>query len=90
MAKFKRASKLKTTILPDGYVAIFSTPTDRAYTLPPLGALAWEFFDGEHSTDDVIREVAKAIGTEETAQLRQQILDLTNELQQSGFLEDCC
>jgi len=89
MHKFKRASKLKTRILPDGCVAVFSSPRDPDCTLPPIGALAWELFDGEHSTEDVVTEVAKLIGCEETSELRQQILDLANELRHNGFLEDC-
>ncbi len=89
MPTLKRVSKLKTTILPDGYVAIFAGPADRAYTLPPLAALAWEFFDGEHSTEEIVTEVAKVVGTEETKELHDQIMDLSNELRKSGFLEDC-
>jgi hypothetical protein len=89
MPNLKRAAKLKTTILPDGYVAIFSAPTDYAYTLPPLGALAWEFFDGEHSIDQLVEDVARALGSEETAELHEQIVALTKELQRSGFLEEC-
>lgn len=89
MPKFKRASNAKTTILPDGYVAIFCAPLDNAFTLPPAGALAWEFFDGELSAQEVVTEVAKAIGTSDTAELQKQIFELTSELEKSGFLEKC-
>lgn len=88
MSNLKRATNLKTSILPDGYIAIFSAPTERAYTLPPLGALAWEFFDGEHSNDDVVAQVAKLIDSETTPLLRQQILELIDELRQNGFLKE--
>jgi hypothetical protein len=86
MHKLRRASNAKTTVLPDGYVAIFCAPLDNAFTLPPVGALAWEFFDGELSAQEVVAEVAKAIGANETAELHKQILELTRTLEESGFL----
>lgn len=89
MHKLKRASNSKTTLLPDGYIAIFCGSTDRALTLPPVGALVWEFSDGELSTQEIVTEVAKLIEAEETAELRKQIQDLTNELESNGFLEKC-
>ena len=89
MHKLKRAPNSKSTLLPDGYVAIFCGSTDRAFTLPPVGALVWEFSDGELSTQEVVTEVAKLIGTQETAELRKQIQDLTNVLEKNGLLEKC-
>jgi Coenzyme PQQ synthesis protein D (PqqD) len=88
-SKLKRASNAKTTVLPDGYVALFCAPSKNAFTLPPVGALAWEFFDGGLSAQEVATEVAKALGTEETADLRKQILKLSSELERNGFLEKC-
>jgi|AGTN01.2.fsa_nt_gi hypothetical protein len=89
MHKLKRTSNSKTSLLPDGYIAIFCGSTDRALTLPPVGALVWEFCDGELSTQDIVGEVAKLIGSEATPELRRQIQDLTNELEKNGFLEKC-
>jgi len=89
MTNFKRADKLTTTVLPDGYVAIFSAVTNCAYTLPPIGALAWEFFDGDHSIDEIVNEVLGVVGQRSTldaADLRQQISALAEELATSKFL----
>jgi hypothetical protein len=90
MTNFKRAEKLTTTVLPDGYVAIFSAATNCAYTLPPIGALAWEFFDGDHSIDDIVNELLAVVvpsSTLNAADLRQQISLLAEELEASKFLE---
>ncbi len=75
--------------MPDGYVAIFSTANDPAYTLPPLGALAWEYLDGDHSTEDFVREIAAVVGSENTTELPKQITELVHELERSGFLQEC-
>jgi hypothetical protein len=90
MPNLKRASAVKTTVLPDGYVALFSAPTDYAYTIPPAGAVAWEFFDGDTPIEDVIEEAAQALGVENSSDFSQQILNLAVELQKNGFLEPCC
>ena len=89
MTKLKRAPELKTTVLPDGYIAVFSGPSQNAYTIPPSGALAWEFFDGQNSTADVVKLVATELGVPESSELREQIEGLANELLKNGFLEPC-
>lgn len=89
MHKLKRAKNSKTSLLPDGYIAVFCGSSERALTLPPVGALVWEFSDGEMTTEDIITEVAKLLETNETPKLKKQIQDLTKELEKNGFLEKC-
>ncbi len=81
-----RRIDVKTTILPDGYLALFCPATNWAYSLPPLGALAWEFFDGQSSTEDVVQQVAKIVAVSDVENLRTQINELVSELMSNGFL----
>src|ERR1700722_5885734 len=84
----KRKAGIATTILPDGYVAVFCKDTCRAYTLPPIAGLAWEFFDGEHSEEEIVRKITTLMGENDaSADLREQITKLSEELFKNGFLE---
>lgn len=84
--KLKRSDNLKATILPDGYLALFATATNYAYTLPPLSALAWEFLDGQHTLEEVVREVVSAVGTVDEPALRRELLVLIDSLKENGFV----
>jgi hypothetical protein len=89
MSKLTRATDQKTTILPDGYIAVFSTTSNHAFTLPPMAALAWEFMDGEHSEEEIVQSVSQVLGSEVSlSELREQISQLVKELAEANFLVD--
>jgi len=87
MSKLTRAADQKTTILPDGYVAIFSTISNYAFTLPPIAALAWEFMDGDHTEQEIVQNLSQVLGSEVSLdELSEQISQLVTELTESNFL----
>lgn len=83
----RRNPEVKTTLLPDGYVVLFSTKTDWAHTLNPLGALVWEFCDGEHSVADIITELKELVCDLPEDGLSDQVNTFVTELLAGGLLE---
>src|SRR5688500_6603598 len=54
----RRKADVKTSVLPDGHVVLFSDTRDWGHTLNPRAALIWEFCDGEHTVAEIVSEVA--------------------------------
>lgn len=81
-----RNPDVKTTLLPDGYVVLFSTKTEWAHTLSPVGALVWEFCDGEHAVEEITSELSGLISDVEKEVLSDQVQSFVNELLKSGLL----
>lgn len=84
----RRNPDVKTTLLPDGYVVLFSTKTDWAHTLNPTGALVWEFCDGQHSVDELVSEVAGLLAGSDRKLLRTEVELLLQELLAAGLVFD--
>ncbi|HEY9868319.1 MAG TPA: PqqD family protein [Candidatus Obscuribacterales bacterium] len=84
----KRNPDVKTTLLPDGYVVLFSTKTDWAHTLNPTGALVWEFCDGQHSVDELVSAVAGLLAGSDPERLRTEVESLLQELLAAGLVLD--
>ncbi len=58
-----RVQNTKCSLLPDGYLVVYHTELQRSYVIPPLGAVVWEFCDGQHSTADIIETTTELART---------------------------
>jgi hypothetical protein len=85
-----RNPDVKTTLLPDGFVVLFSTKTEWAHTLNPIGAIVWEYCDGCHSVDEIVAEVRQILEEKEEVQLSQVVRTFVEELLNSGLLVESC
>lgn len=83
----RRNPDVRTTLLPDGHVVLFSTKTEWAHTLNPQGAVIWEFCDGSHSVDDIIEEVRQLMQEAAQEHVSRQVSEFINELLGSGLLQ---
>lgn len=72
-----RNGSVKTSILPDGFVALHDLDRDLACTLSPIGAIVWELCDGTHSVDSIVSEV---IAFEELRALMPPSIDVAVEI----------
>lgn len=86
--KPSRNPDVKTTLLPDGHVVLFSTKTDWAHTLNPAGALVWEYCDGENSVEEIVSEVLSLVESGDREGLHTEIKDLIENLSEQGLLVD--
>jgi hypothetical protein len=83
----KRRSDVKSILLPDGCLVIFDESTEFAHTVSPIGAMAWELSDGEHSTGDIVTEINELTESLlEPEVLTKQVHELLNELKENGLL----
>lgn len=82
----RRNPDVKSTLLPDGYLVVSSCKTDWAHTLNPVGALVWEFCDGEHDVDQIIAEVSGLLPAGQPENLDEQVSKFVDELTASGLL----
>jgi hypothetical protein len=60
MQHLRRNPQAKTALLPDGFIVVFLPDSEEGYTLPPLGAILWEFCDGTMTLDEIIEAVNQA------------------------------
>jgi len=82
----RRQDHFTTRLLPDGYVAIIDPDRKHVHTLPPLGAMVWEFCDGEHSLDQIVLEITKVADLPADRNLRSEITHLMDSLSREGLL----
>ncbi len=83
----KRNPDVESKLLPDGHVVIFSNSSEWAHTVTPLAAIAWEFCDGEHSVDEIVKcviEYSNLGGSD--LQIQPAISELLDEFAQSGLV----
>lgn len=86
--KPKRSQEMESTSLPDGLVILVNKKTSWAHTLTPLGALVWEFCDGQNSVEEIVSNL-KAIpevGTRPT--LDEEVAELVKQFDEEGFFHD--
>ena len=57
MTHLTRDPEVKASVLPDGHVLLYLERNDWCYTLSPLGGLVWEYCDGEHAPEDIVRRI---------------------------------
>jgi len=83
----KRRIDLKSTLLPDGCLVIFDETTEWAHTVSPLGAMAWELSDGQHTTKEIVDEIIVLTAESlDKKQLEAEVLQLIAELSENGLL----
>lgn len=82
-----RNPEIKSTLMPDGYLVLLDVRTDWAHVLNPMGAIAWEFCDGAHSTDDIVNEIATIMEVDSRQNLSQQVDLLLKELRATGLVQ---
>jgi hypothetical protein len=88
-AKPVRSPDVETKILPDGHVVLFCEKSNWAHTLTPVGALVWEFCDGENDLESIITSLGKIKELNGAVGLREETIELLQELTDAGFiLED--
>jgi Coenzyme PQQ synthesis protein D (PqqD) len=74
--KPKRSSEMESTSLPD------------AHTLTPLGALVWEFCDGDNSVEEIVANIKSIPEVGNRVTLDQEVSELVQQLDNEGFFED--
>lgn len=84
--RLKRRASVLTDVLPDGYVILYVEETNWAFTLTPLGALVWEFCDGEMTLDEVVTAIGETDCIVRDDGLGGQVEALTAELERLGLL----
>ncbi len=83
-----RVQTTKCSLLPDGYLVVYHTELQKSYVIPPLGAVVWEFCDGQHSTIDIIEatiELAKTHGVV-PPNLSDDVSRMIKNLSDAGFI----
>lgn len=86
--KPKRSNEMESTSLPDGMIILVNKKTSWAHTLTPLGALVWEFCDGENSVEEIVANIQSIPEIGERPTLGQEINELVQQLDNEGFFED--
>jgi hypothetical protein len=81
-----RNPDVQTKLLPDGHIVLFAKDHDWAHTLTPLGGIAWEFCDGQHSVDEIVEFVVETAGIQSSETLKTDLTTLFEELAGSGLL----
>jgi hypothetical protein len=86
--KPKRSNDMESTSLPDGMVILVNKKTSWAHTLTPLGALVWEFCDGDNSVEEIVASIKSIPEVGERSALDQEVNELVQQLDNEGFFED--
>ena len=86
MTRLTRDPEVKASILPDGHVLLFLERNDWCYTLSPLGGLVWEFCDGGHELEDIVRRIEAIPGASSDPDLPGQVEELVRTLDGYGLL----
>lgn len=74
--------------MPDGFVVLVNKKTSWAHTLTPLGALVWEFCDGENSLDEIISSIKAIPEVGERNSLNEEVSALIRQFEEEGFLSE--
>jgi hypothetical protein len=84
--KWQRKSDIKTTMLPDGHIALSSDKVDWVHVLNPVGALVWELSDGNTTSDEIFCQIQELIPSGDKIVLKEDIDQFTKELVDAGVL----
>lgn len=81
----KARSGVETYIVPDGSCFLFDPVSDATYTLDQLGALVWDFCDGQIPAEQIIHQIAELLPDDAAipARTRRLLADFAEE----GLLE---
>jgi hypothetical protein len=83
---WQRNPDIKTTVLPDGFVALSTEKTDWVHVLNPIGALVWELSDGKLSKDEIVTQIKEIIQSSHVDGLQNEIEVFAGELLAAGAL----
>ena len=86
MGYLKRRSDASAVLMPDGYIALVVPDTDMGFTLPPAGALLWEFCDGTMTFAEMVDAVKDAGIPVPTEELSTNLQQIVNDLIAQKFL----
>lgn len=86
-SRVRRCNEVKTTLLPDGYIALVHRESNLSMIIPPMAALAWEFCDGEMLIELIVEEILNLVEVENRESLEAEVLQLFNELARDEFLK---
>lgn len=84
--KPKRNSTIEISLLPDGHAVLVCKKTDWAYTLTPLGALVWEFCDGESTRTEIVEQIKSLPELPTHSALDAEVMSFLDELVDSGLV----
>lgn len=85
---YLRNPDIKTTLMPDGHVVLFSAKTEWAQVLNPTGALVWEFCDGDTPIESITSQIGGLLAITDIPELQKEINSLIKELLGSGLLHE--
>ncbi|RTL45835.1 MAG: PqqD family protein [Candidatus Melainabacteria bacterium] len=88
ITKPKRSQEMESTSLPDGMVILVNKKTSWAHTLSPLGALVWEFCDGENSVEEIVSNLKAIPEVGSRPTLEQEVSGLVKEFEDEGFFSE--
>ena len=86
MTHLTRDPEVKASVLPDGHVLLHLERNDWCYTLTPLGGLVWEYCDGEHAPEDIVRRIEAIPDVTPDPELLGKVKDLLRTLEDLGLL----
>ena len=81
----KARQTVETYIVPDGTCFLFDPVSDASYTLDQVGALVWDYCDGQTPPDEIIREIAALLP--DNAGIPSRVAGLLREFAEEGLLE---
>jgi hypothetical protein len=81
----KRNPDINCQLLPDGNAVLFSSKSNWAHIINPVGAMVWEFCDGELSENEIMTQISELVQTDANS-LKQEVVAFTKQLLESGLL----
>lgn len=85
MQTFKRSTDIECKVLPDGHIVLVSPKTKWAYTLNAMGAIVWEFCDG-NTLEDILEQIRQLEQLPLSTDLTERVTELLNELVEMGLI----
>jgi Coenzyme PQQ synthesis protein D (PqqD) len=86
MTYLTRDPDVKASVLPDGHVLLHLERNDWCYTLTPLGGLVWEYCDGDHAPEDIVRRIEAIPDVSPDSDLLGKVEELLRTLEGLGLL----
>jgi hypothetical protein len=86
MNHLTRDPDVKASVLPDGHVLLHLERNDWCYTLTPLGGLVWEYCDGAHGPQDIVRGIEAIPDVPPDPELLAKVEELLRTLEGLGLL----
>ncbi|HEU0027069.1 MAG TPA: PqqD family protein [Ktedonobacterales bacterium] len=81
----KTRNGVETYIVPDGTCFLYDPANDASYTLDQMGALVWDYCDGQTSTASIVQEIAALLPDD--TEIPDRVTRLLAEFADEGLLE---